>query len=123
MNLPIFESMDAAQLRQYIRFLLWHYRVLDSFWYLNIAERFDEPTADRLNESVWERIAAMAHRYNALMVDWRYPSALTRDDTRYWDPLHYRLPVASGIVRTLEAASRGETSKDGSWTVLSRPAP
>ncbi|MHB2166054.1 hypothetical protein [Alsobacter sp. R-9] len=70
-----------------------------------------------------ERIAAMAHRYNALMVDWRYPSALTRDDTRYWDPLHYRLPVASGIVRTLEAASRGETSKDGSWTVLSRPAP
>jgi hypothetical protein len=33
---------------------------MDSFWYLNVAERFDEPTADRLNEKVWERIAAMA---------------------------------------------------------------
>ncbi|MCU0605712.1 MAG: DUF6125 family protein [Desulfobacterales bacterium] len=60
MNLSIFEAMDAPQLRQYIRFLLWHYRVMDSFWYLNVAERFDEPTADRLNEKVWERIAAMA---------------------------------------------------------------
>jgi hypothetical protein len=60
MNLSIFEALDAPQLRQYIRFLLWHYRVMDSFWYLNVAERFDEPTADRLNEKVWERIAAMA---------------------------------------------------------------
>jgi hypothetical protein len=60
MNLSIFESMDAPQLKQYIRFLLWHYRVMDSFWYLNIAEQFDEPTADRLNEKVWDRIAAMA---------------------------------------------------------------
>jgi hypothetical protein len=60
MNLTLFESMDAPQLKQYIRFLLWHYRVMDSFWYLNIAEQFDAPTADRLNEKVWDRIAGMA---------------------------------------------------------------
>jgi hypothetical protein len=60
MNLTLFESMDARQLKQYIHFLLWHYRVMDSFWYLNIAEEFDESTADRLNEKVWDRIAAMA---------------------------------------------------------------
>lgn len=60
MNLTLFESMDERQLKQYIAFLLWHYRVMDSFWYLNIAEQFDEPTADRLNEMVWDRIAAMA---------------------------------------------------------------
>lgn len=60
MNLEIFERMGAAELRQYIAFLLWHYRVMDSFWYLFIAERFDEPTADRLNEKVWGRIPAMA---------------------------------------------------------------
>jgi hypothetical protein len=60
MNLTLFESMDARQLKQYIRFLLWHYRVMDSFWYLNVAERFDDATADRLNETVWDRIAAMA---------------------------------------------------------------
>lgn len=60
MNLAIFETMQAPELRTYIEFLLWHYRVMDSFWYLQIAEQFDEPTADRLNEKVWERIAAMA---------------------------------------------------------------
>jgi hypothetical protein len=63
MNLAIFASMPAEQLRAYIEFLLWHYRVMDSFWYLNIAEQFDEPTADRLNEKVWDRIAAMAARH------------------------------------------------------------
>lgn len=60
MNLAMFASMPAEQLRAYIEFLLWHYRVMDSFWYLSIAEQFDEPTADRLNEKVWDRIAAMA---------------------------------------------------------------
>jgi hypothetical protein len=59
-NLEIFETMQAPELRSYIEFLLWHYRVMDSFWYLQIAEQFDEPTADRLNEKVWGRIAAMA---------------------------------------------------------------
>jgi hypothetical protein len=60
MNLAIFETMQAPDLRLYIEFLLWHYRVMDSFWYLQIAEQFDEATADRLNEKVWDRIAAMA---------------------------------------------------------------
>jgi hypothetical protein len=59
-NLEIFETMQAPELRRYIEFLLWHYRVMDSFWYLQIAEQFDEPTADRLNEKVWGRIAGMA---------------------------------------------------------------
>ncbi len=60
MDLEIFENMDAPDLRKYIQFLLWHYRVVDAFWYLNITERFDESTADQLNEKVWGRVAAMA---------------------------------------------------------------
>jgi hypothetical protein len=59
-NLEMFETMSPRQLQTYIEFLLWHYRVMDSFWYLYIAEQFGEATADRLNEKVWERIAAMA---------------------------------------------------------------
>lgn len=60
MNLEMFQSMDAPALRKYIEFLLWHYRVMDSFWFLRIAERFDQATAERLNEEVWSRIPGMA---------------------------------------------------------------
>jgi hypothetical protein len=62
MNVSVFESMDEDGLRQYIQFLLRHYRVMDSFWYLYIAEQFGEAAADRLNEKVWGRIPAMAVR-------------------------------------------------------------
>lgn len=60
MNLTIFEEMDSVELRQYIRFLLQHYRVMDSFWYIYIAEMFDEATADRINEKVWGKVPALA---------------------------------------------------------------
>ncbi|MCP4692236.1 MAG: hypothetical protein GY859_29600 [Desulfobacterales bacterium] len=62
MNLDIFEQMEAPGLRKYIQFLLWHYRVMDAFWYINVSDRFDQPTADQINEKVWSRVSAMAAR-------------------------------------------------------------
>jgi hypothetical protein len=62
MDLTIFADMKAPELRQYLQFLLWHYRVMDSFWYLYLTELFDEATADRVNEKVWGRIPALAAR-------------------------------------------------------------
>ncbi len=55
-----FETMEAPALRNYIQFLLWHYRVLDAFWFLKVSERFDQPTAEQTNQEVWGKIAGMA---------------------------------------------------------------
>ncbi len=62
MDLTIFDTMEAPELRNYLQFLLHHYRVMDSFWYIYLTEMFDEATADRVNEKVWGRVPALAVR-------------------------------------------------------------
>ena len=60
METEIFQRMEAAELRQYIEFLLKHYRVMDAFWFIYLCEHADQPTAERINEQVWERVSGMA---------------------------------------------------------------
>ena len=43
MDLTVFESMKEPDLRKYIEFLLWHYRVMDAFWFIKVGERFGKP--------------------------------------------------------------------------------
>jgi hypothetical protein len=60
MDTIFLEKMDASGLKNYIEFLLLHYRVIDAFWFIYVAEMFDQPTAERLNEKVWGRVAGLA---------------------------------------------------------------
>ena len=60
MDMEMFETMKASELKKYLKFLLWHYRVVDAFWFIYLTEQFDQQTAEHINERVWDRVSAMA---------------------------------------------------------------
>lgn len=69
----------------------------------------------RQGSAAWQRfeackaeIAAIATRQRAVIADYAHPSVLTREDANYWDPAHYRLPIARRIEADLTALGRGD---------------
>jgi hypothetical protein len=61
-------------------------------------------------------IAEISRRYEAALIDFRIRSALTTIDANYWDPLHYRLPVAHSIVDAIaRAVSTRQDDPQGDW--------
>lgn len=57
-----FDSLEKAELRKYVDFLMWHYKVVDAFWYIYLEEEQGSKTADHFNERVWHKAAALAAR-------------------------------------------------------------
>ncbi|MGV8075271.1 MAG: DUF6125 family protein [Syntrophobacteraceae bacterium] len=60
MKLEALEHMEADQLRSYIEFLLWHYRVVDSFWFLSVQEKYGVGVSEAVNQMVWGKVTEMA---------------------------------------------------------------
>lgn len=66
------------------------------------------------------RIVDIAGTRKSRVVDFRFPSAMTNLDENFWDPLHYRVPIARKIARGIVAATvEGQTqAPDGTWTTV-----
>ena len=42
MDMGILKTLNKEELESYLEFLLWHYRLVDAFWFLSVADRFDQ---------------------------------------------------------------------------------
>lgn len=96
---------------------------LVAFMPVNVAAQPRPGSAGAAREAACKaRVAEIARRRGATLVDFRIPSAVTRDDTNYWDALHYRLPIAARIVGALRrAVDEGRDAADGFYRVLAAP--
>ncbi len=58
-------------------------------------------------DSCRTQVAAIAAAVpNATVLDFNVPSPITADMANYWDPVHYRLPIAGRITRDLATAGQ-----------------
>ncbi|MBU1247498.1 MAG: hypothetical protein KKB70_02270 [Proteobacteria bacterium] len=62
MNLDHLDDLDRDGLVEYIRSLLWQYRVMDAFWFINIEKEYSLPEAELLNERVWGKVGELSAR-------------------------------------------------------------
>ena len=78
-------------------------------------------TLDSQNEAECKaRVAAIGKRHGAVVLDFRIPSSITRDDSNFWDSLHYRIAIAERLAASLQDPPQAEgRSSDGSFEVLS----
>jgi hypothetical protein len=67
------------------------------------------------------RVAAIADAHGGIVADFGFPSPITRVDDNYWDPLHYRLPIAKRVAEALRQAAEGERDAPDFRIVAAKP--
>ncbi|MFC0283364.1 hypothetical protein ACFFJB_07060 [Camelimonas abortus] len=88
-------------------------RVAVVFPPVHVAAQSRPGTVEAAREAACKQaIAATAFRHGGVVVDFRFPNPVTREDSNYWDSVHYRLPVAARLTDDLIRALKGEPVAD-----------
>lgn len=72
-------------------------------------------------EACKERVRAIARTRGATVMDYAHSSDVTTTDENYWDPLHFRLPIARRVEADLVRALRGEPPTDDGVVLVTPP--
>jgi hypothetical protein len=86
---------------------------------VHVSAQPQTPTDAAREDECKRRIVKIARLRGTVLIDWRFPSILTSADNNYWDPLHFRVPVAERITHDLiGAAIEKQPSNDGTYQIL-----
>jgi hypothetical protein len=67
------------------------------------------------------RASRISDSYSGLFIDFRLHSAITENDENYWDPLHYRLAIASDLVSAIGTAIKSRADDpNGNWRIVGK---
>jgi len=62
MDQKLLDKFSSEHPREYLEFLLWHYRVVDAFWFIRVEEEWGLEAAEEINGRVWEKVTELAGR-------------------------------------------------------------
>ncbi len=54
------ENLEKKELITLVDSLLWQYRLIDAFWFINIEKQYGLSVAEKINEKVWEKIGGLS---------------------------------------------------------------
>ena len=99
-------------------------RVIFAFMPAHVAGQLQPGSEEAAREGECKaRMAQIATRRGAHLVDFKIASPITIEDANYWDTLHYRLPIARRIVEGIATAvTTGKDDPGGDWRYLAGPA-
>jgi hypothetical protein len=111
---PAFDFPQHALLAERLAALPAATRVLLFFVPYHVSLQPRPGTIDELLWAACRRdIEAIARaRPGTILADFMIPSSITREDTNYWDPQHYRIGIADRLVRDLAEAAAGRATPD-----------
>jgi hypothetical protein len=87
---------------------------------------FSQPLPRTPADAVWaeckRRLASMAAaRANVHLVDFMIESPITTRDENYWDPLHFRMPIADRLSDAMAEAVKARRDQPGVYRYFGRP--